>query len=127
MIVCNIANGDMVGHTGVWAAALKAAAAVDRALGDIVAALREVGGEALVTADHGNIEQMVDDSGTAHTQHTVGPVPLVYVGRPAHLRDGGALKDLAPTVLGLLGLPVPREMTGVSLVEPVAAARRVAG
>ncbi len=127
VIVCNIANGDMVGHTGVWTAALAAAEAVDHALGEIVATLREVGGEALITADHGNIEQMVDDSGTAHTQHTVGPVPLVYVGRPARLRAGGALKDLAPTVLALIGLPLPREMTGVSLVEPTIATRRAAG
>jgi 2,3-bisphosphoglycerate-independent phosphoglycerate mutase len=127
VIVCNIANGDMVGHTGVWEAALKAAEAVDRALGEIVAALREVGGEALITADHGNIEQMVDDAGEPHTQHTVGPVPLVYVGRPARLRDGGALKDLAPTVLGLLGLPAPREMSGESLVLFDAAPRRAVG
>lgn len=127
VIVCNIANGDMVGHTGVWEAALEAAAAVDHALGDIVAALREVGGEALITADHGNIEQMVDDTGVPHTQHTVGPVPLVYVGRPARLRAGGALKDLAPTVLALLGLPAPREMTGESLVVPDAAPRRAVG
>jgi 2,3-bisphosphoglycerate-independent phosphoglycerate mutase len=127
VIVCNIANGDMVGHTGVWTAALAAAAAVDHALGEIVAALREVGGEALITADHGNIEQMVDASGTAHTQHTVGPVPLVYVGRSARLRAGGALKDLAPTVLALIGQPLPREMSGVSLVEPIAASRRAAG
>ena len=127
VIVCNIANGDMVGHTGVWEAALKAAAAVDRALGEIVEALREVGGEALITADHGNIEQMVDESGVPHTQHTVGPVPLVYVGRPARLREGGALKDLAPTVLALLGLPAPREMTGESLVLPEAAPRRAVG
>jgi len=127
VIVCNIANGDMVGHTGVWEAALEAAAAVDHALGEIVAALREVGGEALITADHGNIEQMVDDTGVPHTQHTVGPVPLVYVGRPARLRAGGALKDLAPTVLALLGLPAPGEMTGESLVVPDAAPRRAVG
>ncbi len=126
-IVCNIANGDMVGHTGVWTAALAAAQAVDHALGRIVAALREVGGEALITADHGNIEQMVDANGEPHTQHTVGPVPLVYVGRPAQLRAGGALRDLAPTVLGLMGLPVPAEMSGSSLVAPLAATQRAPG
>jgi 2,3-bisphosphoglycerate-independent phosphoglycerate mutase len=73
------------------------------------------GGEMLITADHGNLEQMVDDNGEAHTQHTVGPVPLVYVGRKAHL-EHGALSDLAPTILALMDLPQPAEMTGHSLV-----------
>ncbi len=117
VIVCNIANGDMVGHTGVWEAALAAASAVDAALGRIVAAIERVGGALLITADHGNIEQMRDENGAPHTQHTVGPVPLVYVGGPrAALRPGGALKDLAPTVLDLLGLAPPAEMSGHSLL-----------
>jgi 2,3-bisphosphoglycerate-independent phosphoglycerate mutase len=117
LIVCNIANGDMVGHTGVWEAALRAVAAVDTALAAILAALAEVGGEALISADHGNIEQMRDENGEPHTQHTVGPVPLVYVGRKAKLHAGGALRDLAPTALALLGLEQPAEMSGRSLIE----------
>jgi 2,3-bisphosphoglycerate-independent phosphoglycerate mutase len=118
VIVCNVANPDMVGHTGVFEAAVKAVEAVDVALGRIEAALRAVGGEMLVTADHGNLELMRDPAtGEPHTQHTVGPVPLLYVGRPARLRAGGALQDLAPTVLALIGQPKPAEMTGESLVE----------
>jgi 2,3-bisphosphoglycerate-independent phosphoglycerate mutase len=115
-IACNIANPDMVGHTGIEAAAIKAAEAVDVALGRLVDAIRAAGGEMLVTADHGNLEQMVDDDGVPHTQHTVGPVPLVYVGRRAHLQHG-ALRDLAPTVLALMDLPPPPEMSGRNLVE----------
>ncbi|MCC6595378.1 MAG: 2,3-bisphosphoglycerate-independent phosphoglycerate mutase, partial [Rhodanobacteraceae bacterium] len=115
-IVCNIANPDMVGHTGIEAAAIAAAEAVDLALGRIDAALKAVGGEMLISADHGNLEQMVDEHGQPHTQHTVGPVPLVYVGRPAR-RIHGALRDLAPSVLTLMGLPQPPEMSGRSLVQ----------
>jgi len=115
-IACNIANPDMVGHTGVEAAAIKAAEAVDVALGRLVAAIRAAGGEMLVSADHGNLEQMLDENGVPHTQHTVGPVPLVYVGRKARLHHG-ALRDLAPSVLALMGLPQPAEMSGRSLVE----------
>ncbi len=118
LIVCNLANADMVGHTGIFGAALAAAQALDQAIGRIVAALREAGGEMLLSADHGNLELMRDPvTGQPHTAHTLGPVPLVYLGRPARLRDDGALKDLAPTVLALMGLPQPAEMTGHSLVE----------
>ena len=106
----------MVGHSGIESAAIKAAEAIDVALGRITAAIDESGGEMLVSADHGNLEQMVDEQGIAHTQHTVGPVPLVYVGRKARLQDG-ALRDLAPTVLALMGLEAPAEMSGHSLVE----------
>ena len=115
-IVCNIANADMVGHSGKFDAAIKAVEAVDRALGAIVPAIRAAGGELLITADHGNIEAMRDDNGQPHTQHTVGPVPLVYVGRKATLTPG-ALCDLAPTVLALMDLPPPAAMTGHSLVR----------
>ena len=97
----------MVGHTGVEAAAIKAAEAVDVALGRLVEAIRAAGGEMLVTADHGNLEQMLDANGERHTQHTVGPVPLVYVGRKARVHYG-ALRDLAPSVLALMGLPSRR-------------------
>ncbi|MEO5596082.1 MAG: 2,3-bisphosphoglycerate-independent phosphoglycerate mutase [Lysobacteraceae bacterium] len=118
LIVCNIANPDMVGHTGDLAAAIAAAEAVDVALGAIRSALDDVGGEMLVTADHGNLELMRDQqTGQPHTAHTVGPVPLVYLGRSAALRDGGSLRDLAPTVLALLDLPQPDAMTGQSLVQ----------
>lgn len=117
VIICNIANPDMVGHSGILAAAVKAAEAVDHALGAIRAALAEVGGEMIVTADHGNLEMMRDpETGQPHTSHTVGPVPFVYCGRAATLRAGGALRDIAPTVLALLGLPQPAEMTGRPLV-----------
>ena len=118
VIICNIANPDMVGHTGLLAAAIEAAEAVDVALGAVRAALESVGGEMIVTADHGNLELMRDPvTGEPHTAHTVGPVPLVYLGRPAHLRDGGSLRDIAPTLLFLLGLDIPAEMTGRPLME----------
>ncbi|WP_147654187.1 2,3-bisphosphoglycerate-independent phosphoglycerate mutase [Vulcaniibacterium gelatinicum] len=118
VIVCNIANPDMVGHTGNFEAAVKAAEAVDAAIGAVEAAVRRAGGALLITADHGNLEMMRDPvTGQPHTAHTVGPVPFVYVGpRPATLRAGGALRDVAPTILDLLGLPKPEEMTGRSLL-----------
>jgi 2,3-bisphosphoglycerate-independent phosphoglycerate mutase len=115
-IVCNLANADMVGHSGKLDAAVKAAEAIDVALGKLTAAIVESGGEMLISADHGNLEQMQADDGQPHTQHTVGPVPLVYVGRKATL-EHGALSDLAPTVLAVMGLPQPREMSGRSLVH----------
>ena len=119
-IVCNIANPDMVGHSGILEAAIQAAQAVDVAIGKVAAAVQEVGGALLVTADHGNLEMMRDpETGQPHTAHTVGPVPLVYVGeRQAALRSGGALRDIAPTLLDLLGLPQPRGMSGHSLLLP---------
>ncbi len=118
LIVCNIANPDMVGHSGDLQAAIKAAEAVDAALGAIDAAVRAAHGALVVTADHGNLEMMRDPvTGQPHTAHTVGPVPLVYVGdrQGATLREGGALRDVAPTVLDLLQLPRPDGMTGRSL------------
>jgi len=117
-IVCNIANPDMVGHTGDLQAGIRAAEAVDVALGRLRAAIEAVGGEMLVTADHGNLEMMRDPkTGQPHTAHTVGPVPFVYVGRKATLRAGGALRDIAPTVLALVGMPKPEAMSGESLVH----------
>ena len=119
VIICNYPNGDMVGHTGVLPAAIKAIEAVDSCIGRVVAALREVGGECLITADHGNAEMMLDtDSGQAHTAHTSGPVPLIYVGRDASVTEGGILSDIAPTMLHLMGLPVPPEMSGKILLQP---------
>ena len=119
VVVCNIANPDMVGHTGDLQAAIRAAEAVDQALGAIEAAVRDAGGALLVTADHGNLEMMRDPAtGQPHTSHTIGPVPLVYVGkRRETLREGGALRDIAPTMLDLLGMPRPDSMTGRSLFE----------
>ena len=117
-IVCNIANPDMVGHSGVFEAAVKAVETVDWALGELEGAILAAGGEMLVTADHGNLELMRDvATGQPHTAHTVGPVPFLYVGRrDLSLRTGGALQDVAPTVLALMDLPKPAEMTGSSLV-----------
>src|SRR5690606_1566446 len=119
-IICNYANPDMVGHSGDLQAAIKAVEAVDAAVGRVVEATLARGGELLVTADHGNVEMMRDpDTGQPHTAHTVGPVGLIYVGaRQASLRAGGSLRDLAPTLLDMAGVPVPPEMTGRSLLQP---------
>jgi len=122
VVVCNIANPDMVGHTGNLQAAILAAQAVDVAIGRIEAAVRQAGGALLITADHGNLELMRDDgTGQPHTAHTVGPVPFVYVGtREVTLRSGGALRDVAPTMLDLLGVPRPDAMSGRSLLVDAA-------
>lgn len=118
VIICNIANPDMVGHSGDLQAAILAAQAVDKAIGAVEAAVRAAHGALIITADHGNLEMMRDpETGQPHTAHTVGPVPLVYLGeRPGALRSGGALRDVAPTLLDLLGLPQPAEMSGHSLL-----------
>lgn len=119
-VICNYANGDMVGHTGIFDAAVKAVEAVDQCLGRIVEALRETHGQCLITADHGNVEQMVDSaSGQPLTSHTSGPVPLVYVGeKPWQFHRQGSLSDLAPTMLALMDMDIPEEMTGTSLMGP---------
>lgn len=119
-IICNFANPDMVGHTGNFDATVKAIETIDTCLGRIVEALKKVGGELLVTADHGNAEQLIGEgTGQAHTAHTTNPVPLIYVGRPAKMTKGGTLADVAPTMLHLMGLDIPSEMSGDSLVELV--------
>ena len=117
VIVCNYPNGDMVGHTGIYEAAVQACEAVDTSVGRVIEALKEVGGECLITADHGNAEQMMnEETGQAHTAHTSLPVPLIYFGRPATAVEGGKLSDLAPTMLTLMGMDVPAEMTGKPLM-----------
>jgi 2,3-bisphosphoglycerate-independent phosphoglycerate mutase len=119
LIVTNFANPDMVGHTGDIAAAVAACEAVDRGLGQVLEALAVAGGAMIVTADHGNCETMIDpETGGPHTAHTLNPVPVALVGGPdgAVLRDG-RLADLAPTILDLMALDLPNEMTGRSLIN----------
>jgi 2,3-bisphosphoglycerate-independent phosphoglycerate mutase len=117
-IVCNYANGDMVGHTGKLEAATRAIEVLDACVGRVVAAQRARGGEILVTADHGNAEKMHDDAtGQAHTAHTLNLVPCLYVGRDATPHGPGALQDIAPTLLAMMGLPQPAEMTGHALFD----------
>ncbi|WP_194756119.1 2,3-bisphosphoglycerate-independent phosphoglycerate mutase [Aliidiomarina indica] len=118
VIICNYPNGDMVGHTGNFDAAIKACEAVDRSVGRVVEALKKHGGECLITADHGNAEQMSDhQTGQSHTAHTSNLVPLIYVGRDATPKSGGRLSDIAPTMLHLLGMEPPPEMTGKVLMQ----------
>jgi 2,3-bisphosphoglycerate-independent phosphoglycerate mutase len=118
VIICNFANADMVGHTGNFDAAVKAVEAVDNCLGRIWSALKEAGGEMLVTADHGNAEKMQDDEkGQAHTAHTSNLVPLLYAGRDGKCAAQGNLSDIAPTMLNLMNLPIPTEMSKHLLVE----------
>jgi 2,3-bisphosphoglycerate-independent phosphoglycerate mutase len=118
-LLCNYANADMVGHTGVLPAVIRAVETVDQCLTRVLASAEKTGTNVLVTADHGNCEMMIDPAtGGVHTAHTTNPVPLVAVG-PSRvpLRPGGALRDVAPTVLGLLGIEQPPEMTGRDLRE----------
>lgn len=119
-IICNYANPDMVGHTGNLEATVKAIEALDKCLQRVVDATLKAGGELLITADHGNAEMMTnEETHQAHTAHTTNPVPLIYVGRPAQLASTGALSDVAPTMLHLMGLKIPNEMNGRCLiVEP---------
>ena len=115
--VVNFANPDMVGHTGVIPAVVRAVETVDTCLGEVVEATQRAGGVCLVTADHGNAETLLEEDGASlHTAHTTNPVPLVVTGDGLRVRDGGELADLAPTVLELVGVPVPEAMTGRSLV-----------
>ena len=117
VIILNYANCDMVGHTGIFEAAVTAVETVDLCVGRVIDAVRRSAGSAIITADHGNAEKMADEDGTPHTAHTTNPVPLILVTDPvvAGVRDG-KLADIAPTILGLLGLPKPPGMTGESVV-----------
>src|SRR4051794_37727789 len=117
-ILCNYANADMVGHSGSIPATIKAVETVDASLARIVAAAEKAGFTLIVTADHGNAELMIDpETGGPHTAHTTNPVPFVVLGGKEHasLRGGGALCDVAPTILSMLGIEQPREMSGVNL------------
>ncbi len=116
VMILNFANCDMVGHTGVFDAAVAAVEAVDTCLGKVVDKIVELGGVALITADHGNADQMYEPDGAPFTAHTTNPVPFVVVNHPCKLREGGRLADIAPTMLQLLGLPQPAEMDGTSLI-----------
>ena len=119
VLILNLANADMVGHTGILPAAIKAIEAVDDCVGKLTDKVLSLNGRALITADHGNAEMMVDETGGPHTAHTCELVPLVLVDdsrKSSKLRSGGILADLAPTMLDILGIPQPREMTGKSLL-----------
>lgn len=117
VIILNYANCDMVGHTGIFDAAKTAVEAVDTCVGRMVEAILAKGGAALITADHGNADKMYEPDGSAFTAHTTNPVPFIVVGEDCELREGGVLADIAPTILQLLGLPQPEEMTGKSLIK----------
>ncbi|MSQ80646.1 MAG: 2,3-bisphosphoglycerate-independent phosphoglycerate mutase [Candidatus Methylopumilus sp.] len=117
-IICNFANADMVGHTGDLGAAIKAMEALDQCIGQVVNAMESIGGEVIITADHGNAETMKDyKNKQAHTQHTTNVVPFLYVGRKAHIKPNGRLCDIVPTLLHLMGEEQPSEMTGQNLIQ----------
>ena len=117
VIILNYANCDMVGHTGIFDAAKAAVEAVDTCVGRMVDAIQAKGGVALITADHGNADKMYEPDGSAFTAHTTNPVPFIVVGYDCELRDGGVLADIAPTILQILEVPQPEEMTGKSLIQ----------
>ena len=117
VIILNYANCDMVGHTGIFDAAKTAVEAVDTCVGRMVDTITAKGGVALITADHGNADKMYEPDGSAFTAHTTNPVPFIVVGEDCELREGGVLADIAPTILQVLGVPQPAEMTGKSLIK----------
>ncbi len=118
LIVCNFANGDMVGHSGIMEAAVKAVEALDKCLGQLKEVIKDAGGVMIISADHGNVEEMVDENGLPHTQHTVGAVPFILVNYDKKVSlDNGRLCDIAPTILEIMGLPKPAEMNGKSLIK----------
>ena len=121
LMILNFANPDMVGHTGVIDAAVKAVETVDTCLGEVLAAIEEIGGVAIITADHGNSEQMLTEDGQPMTAHTTNLVPAIFAGTgDLDLRVDGILADFAPTLLELMGLEIPEEMTGKSLIKKTA-------
>ena len=115
-VILNFANCDMVGHTGVFEAAVKAVEAVDTCVGRVWDAVHKMGGVMLITADHGNADKMLEDDGTPFTAHTTNPVPFIVAGYDCKVREGGRLCDLSPTMLKIMGIPQPAEMTGESIV-----------
>ena len=117
MIILNFANCDMVGHTGIFEAAVKAVEAVDECVGKVTDAIAKLGGVSLITADHGNADKMFDEDGSPFTAHTTNPVPFCVVGYPCKLREGGRLADIAPTMLEIMGLEQPAEMNGESIIS----------
>jgi len=116
VIVLNFANCDMVGHTGVLDAAVKAVEVVDECVGKVVNATLKMGGIAMITADHGNAEELEQPDGSPFTAHTTNPVPFILCGAGSELRQGGKLADIAPTILDVMGLACPEEMTGKTLI-----------
>ncbi|PMB16626.1 alkaline phosphatase family protein, partial [Fischerella thermalis] len=128
LVVINYANPDMVGHIGQIPATIEAIEAVDQCLGRLLTSISKAGGTAIITADHGNAEHMIDENGNPWTAHTTNPVPLIIVegeqakipgyGGNVSLRNDGKLADIAPTILQILQLPQPPEMTGRSLLQP---------
>ena len=116
VVILNYANGDMVGHTGVIPAAIKAVSVVDECVGEVYEKVAELGGTMLITADHGNAEMLIDDEGNPFTAHTTNQVPLIVTNSHLELKENGKLGDLAPTMLQLLGLKQPKEMDGESLI-----------
>ena len=117
MIILNFANCDMVGHTDVFEAAVKAVEAVDECVGRVTDAIAKMGGVSLITADHGNADKMFDENGAPFTAHTTNPVPFCVVGYPCELREGGRLADIAPTMLKIMDIPQPAEMNGTSIIK----------
>jgi 2,3-bisphosphoglycerate-independent phosphoglycerate mutase len=116
--IINFANPDMVGHTGIIPAATRAVETVDRCLGEVVRAVRDTGGGLLVTADHGNADEMLQPDGSPDTAHSTNPVPLIATVEGIALAEGGVLADVAPTALALLAIPQPQQMTGRALIDP---------
>ena len=117
VIILNFANCDMVGHTGVFDAAVKAVEAVDKCVGEVTDAVLNAGGVVFLTADHGHAEKMKNSAGSPFTAHTTNVVPFAVIGAgDVKLREGGCLADIAPTMLPYIGLPVPAEMTGKSII-----------
>ena len=117
VVIVNFANCDMVGHTGIISAAIKAVSVVDECVGEIYEKVLELGGTMLITADHGNSEMLLDEENNPFTAHTTNDVPLILTNSHLELAEGGKLGDLAPTIIELLGLPIPKEMTGNSLLK----------
>ena len=117
VVILNFANCDMVGHTGVFSAAVTAVQTVDECVGKVLDKTMEMGGVFLLTADHGNADKLLDDDGSVFTAHTTNPVPFTVCGYPCQLHEDGVLADIAPTMLQILGLSQPKEMTGKSLIK----------